>query len=84
MFDWMGDVYGSLIGGLMMLIPLVLPTVLGVILLKRAQPRQQHVISRQISNSIEINEIRYPVIRPQSTNDDFNAASVGGSDECSP
>jgi Leucine-rich repeat (LRR) protein len=84
MFDWMGDVYGSLTGGLMMLIPLVLPTVLGVILLKRAQPRQQHVISRQISNSIEINEIRYPVIRPQSTNDDFNAASVGGSDECSP
>jgi hypothetical protein len=34
--------------------------------------------------SIEINEIRYPVIRPQSTNDDFNAASVGGSDERSP
>jgi Leucine-rich repeat (LRR) protein len=71
-FDWIGDVYGSLAGGLSMLVPLILPTLIGFCLLTSTRLRGQTAIVGQPSDGIELHEVANPVILPQSTVDAFS------------
>jgi Leucine-rich repeat (LRR) protein len=74
-FDWIADVYGSLAGGLTMLVPLLLPTMTGFWLLRwHRAVRKAGIIWRQETNSIELCETGNPVIFPQATNDDFRVS----------
>jgi Leucine-rich repeat (LRR) protein len=72
-FDWIADVYGSLAGGLVMLIPLLLPTMTGFWLLRwHRAVRKSEIVGRQETNRIELCETGNPVILPQTTNDGFS------------
>jgi Leucine-rich repeat (LRR) protein len=75
-FDWIGDVYGSLAGGLSMMVPLLTPMLIGFILLRRLNLREQVVVSRLKSVAFELQEILNPVILPQTTRDDFSAVDA--------
>jgi hypothetical protein len=72
-FDWIADVYGSLAGGLTMLVPLLVPTMTGFWQLRwHRAVRKTEIIGRQETNSIELCAIGNPVILPQTTNDGFS------------
>jgi Leucine-rich repeat (LRR) protein len=72
-FDWIADVYGSLAGGLTMLVPLLLPTMIGYCLLRwHRAVRTAGIIWQHETNSIELCETGNPVILPQTTNDGFS------------
>jgi Leucine-rich repeat (LRR) protein len=70
-FDWIADVYGSLAGGLTMLVPLIAPTLVGFILLNRKKLSDRPTISRQRTENIELSVVESPIVQPQLTNDDF-------------
>jgi hypothetical protein len=76
-FDWVGDVFGSLSGGLAMLVPLSMPMLIAVFVLRRSLRREQKVNGRSNSrprrDGIEFAETGSPVRAPQATNDDFIA-----------
>jgi Leucine-rich repeat (LRR) protein len=70
-FDWIGDVYGSLSGGLAMLVPLMLPSLVGYGLLRTKQLRERLDNARKTSIAIELGGGINPLILPQNTNDNF-------------
>jgi Leucine-rich repeat (LRR) protein len=72
-FDWIADVYGSLAGGLTMLVPLLLPTLIGYVTLRWKGLGEQVTVRRQDSNGTELIETSNPMMLPQTTNDGFNA-----------
>jgi Leucine-rich repeat (LRR) protein len=70
-FDWIADVYGSLAGGLTMLVPFLMPTMTGFWLLRQRAVQKTEIVGQQETNSIELCETGNPVILPQTTNDSF-------------
>jgi Leucine-rich repeat (LRR) protein len=70
-FDWIGDVYGSLPGGLAMLVPLILPSLVGYGLLRTKKIRERLETVSQTSVAIELGGGISPLILPQNTNDNF-------------
>jgi Leucine-rich repeat (LRR) protein len=70
-FDWIGDVYGSLSGGLVMLVPLLFPMLIGFFMLRRRILREHMEVTWQKSDDIELNEISNPVLLPQSGAEKF-------------
>lgn len=75
-FDWIADVYGSLAGGLTMLVPLLMPTIIGFVFLRRASRLRSSLgfaISRQETGGMELSQTINPVIQPQSICDDFDS-----------
>jgi hypothetical protein len=78
-FDWVGDVYGSLAGGLVMLVPLLMPTMLCFAQLRRKRQREKRTTASKPRNDdielIVIGNPVNPVILPQNTVDDFDSAN---------
>jgi Leucine-rich repeat (LRR) protein len=72
-FDWIADVYGSLAGGLAMLIPLLMPASIGFLLLRWYRRGERVDLKHQAkTGTIELCETGNPVILPQSTRDEFS------------
>jgi Leucine-rich repeat (LRR) protein len=73
-FDWIGDVYGTVAGGLAMMVPLIMPTLIALITL-RNRPSEKVATLRQESDNLELGKIIInPVILPQTASDDFSAS----------
>jgi Leucine-rich repeat (LRR) protein len=75
-FDWIADLYGTLAGGLSMLVPLVVPTLIRFLVLP-SKSVVQHIATarqnRQKSVNIEVVVVASPLILPQIVNDEFSA-----------
>jgi hypothetical protein len=66
-------VYGSLAGGLAMLIPLLMPASIGFLLLRWYRRGERVDLKHQAkTGTIELCETGNPVILPQSTRDEFS------------
>jgi Leucine-rich repeat (LRR) protein len=77
-FDWIGDTYGSLAGGLVMLVPLIFPSMLTFVITARKSIRERLSSASVQSHAIELNAATIPVVLPQATRDDLKFGS--GSD----
>jgi Leucine-rich repeat (LRR) protein len=71
-FDWIADVHGSMVGGLVMLVPLILPTLVGLPIMRRMTPRTVSKIRRNVTTGVEFAEIGNPLNMP-FTDDTFSA-----------
>jgi Leucine-rich repeat (LRR) protein len=71
-FDWIGDVYGPLPGGLVMLVPLITPMMIGFILLRMKRLMGRFAGSARQTDNLELTETLNPVVLPQATQDEFS------------